>query len=279
MAESAKRVGSEGTDPPDNLVSFVNTRMQRTARPARLFNVTREMLVWAAVALILGAFFTAQLRTRPIDVPLDADYGRRVSADVVAQLESEQTWLKQQITDLRRQITAHQEQSALDKASFAEINQALRREQSLAGLTDLTGPGLTIVVDDSPLKQLPIGSDPEDYLIHEYYLRDIINALWAGGAEAISLNGERIVPTTSVYCVGSTILVNSTRLSPPYVFYVIGDQQAAIDSLNDEGLLKEFKEHVRVYGLQYKVEQTNEVTVPAFDGILRAKYAQSGAGQ
>ena len=63
----------------------------------------------------------------------------------------------------------------------------------------------------------------------------MLNLLWLAGAEAVSLNGERVVATTSIYCVGSTILVNDTRLSPPYEFLAIGDPARARDGHQRSG--------------------------------------------
>lgn len=245
----------------------------------RLFSgLSRQTYVWAVVALVLGIFVTAQLQTAPAEPPMDADYPRNLTAATIERLEEQQDQLKQQISDLRKQIAVQQEQSAKDKASFAEISQALKREQVLAGLTPLVGPGIVVTIDDSTRK-VPPGDEPDWYIVHEHYLRDTVNLLWANGAEAISINDERIVNSTSIYCVGSTILINSTRLSPPYVFSVIGDAPQMIAALENPASLPDFKRHVRDYGVQFKYEPVSEITVPAFDGTLYAKYAQPGVGQ
>ncbi|MHB1417118.1 MAG: DUF881 domain-containing protein, partial [Chloroflexota bacterium] len=153
------------------------------------------------------------------------------------------------------------------------------QEQVLAGLVELTGPGLKVTLDDSTIKNVPPDEEAGNYLVHEYFLRDTINALWANGAEAISLNGERIVSTTSIYCVGSTILVNSTRLSPPYVFLAIGDAKTMKAGLDNPDTLWLVKQRVQKYGLQFNIEQANQLKVPAFDGTLHTKYAQQGTGK
>lgn len=275
----AQPIGQEKLDPvarpPVEITAYLVKQRSAAVQRHWLLRVGRDTYVWAAVALVLGLFFTAQLQSKPAP-PVDVDYPRQVGASTIQQLEADQAALKKQIADLRRQITLQQEEAARQKASFAEIGEALKQEQIIAGLTPLAGPGLRITLDDSPVKTVPAGQDPDNYLVHEIFLRDVINILWASGAEAISLNGERIVATTSVYCAGSTILVNSTRLSPPYVFLVIGDPAKLMAGLNDPAALPLLKYRVQNFGVQFEVKQEAEVKVPAFNGTMQIRYAQPG---
>ncbi|MCL5109477.1 MAG: DUF881 domain-containing protein [Chloroflexi bacterium] len=276
MAQPAERLEPEArVEPPVDLTSYLGQH-RAAARPGRFWGLSRDMYVWALVALVLGVFVTAQLRSQPSSPPVDEDYAGRIGAETIARLEAEQSGLKQEITDLRKQITVQQEQAAKTKASFSEISDDLKSEQLQAGLTPLAGPGLLVTLDDSTIKTVPPGEDPNNYLVHEYFLRDMLNVLWSSGAEAISLNDERIVSTTSVYCVGSTILVNSTRLSAPYVFTVIGDAGKIQAALNDPAALALLKYRVQFYGLKMKVEPQAQAHVPAFNGTLKVRYAEPG---
>jgi uncharacterized protein YlxW (UPF0749 family) len=275
MAQPAERIEPElQVDSPVSITPYLN--QQQSVVKFSFWRLDRDRYVWALVTLLLGILITAQLRSKPATVPVDEGYAGRVGATTIERLEAEQTSLKQQISDLRKQIAAQQQQSAQTKASFADISASLEREQRLAGLTPLSGPGLTITLDDSTIKNIPPGEEANYYLVHEFFLRDVLNILWAGGAEAVSLNGERIVPSTSVYCVGTTILVNSTRLSPPYVFLAIGDAAKLQAALNDPAALLLLRQRVQNYGLQFSVEPQAKVSVPAFDGTLKIKYAQPG---
>ncbi|MHB1133235.1 MAG: DUF881 domain-containing protein [Chloroflexota bacterium] len=273
MARPAEQFEPQA-DSPVNITPYL--QQQRAARRPSFWRLNRDAYTWALVALMLGLFVTAQLRSKPSEPPVDADYPRRMGAATIQQLEREQTLLKQEIAELRRQINMQQEQAASNKASFSEISTALKREQERAGLTPLQGPGIKVTLDDSPIKNVPAGDEAGDYLVHEFFLRDIVNVLWAGGAEGISLNGERIVPTTSIYCVGSTILVNSTRLSPPYVFLAIGDSAKLQAALNEPTALLLLKHRVQNFGVQFNTAPQTPVRLPAFDGTMTVKYAQPG---
>jgi uncharacterized protein YlxW (UPF0749 family) len=135
---------------------------------------------------------------------------------------------------------------------------------------------MRIVLDDSSVKTIPPKEDPELYIVHEYQLRDVVNVLWSAGAEAISINGERVVEPTSIYCVGSTILVNDTRTSPPYEFLVVGDQARLEGALGDAANLKALKSRIKLYGLQFTAQKQRELALPAYTGGLEVRVAVSG---
>jgi len=270
---------ASGARQPVDIVNYLSAPRSAAPRRNPLWRLSRDMYVWAAVSLVLGILITAQLRSKPAQPPVDSDYPRQVAAATIERLESEQTTLKQEIADLRQQISVQQKEAAKNKSTFTEISNSLKQEQTTAGLTALVGQGVKVVLDDSTVKTIPVGEDPANYLVHEYDLRDVVNVLWANGAEAIGLNGERIVGTTSIYCVGSTILVNDTRMSPPYTFYAIGDPAKLAAAVQDEVALPEILRRVRVYEVQFSVEQSAEVKVPAFNGTMRLKYAQPGVAK
>ncbi len=236
---------------------------------------------WTIVAtllgLTLGMYLASSWETEASKPIIRPEGSRQQVAETIQRLESEQADLKKTISQLRDQIAEQQTQQAKAKTTLAEISKELEMQKVNAGMTALKGPGLQVIVDDSSGKTIPAGDDPALYIVHEYHLRDVLNALWQSGAEAVAINGERVVGTTSIYCVGSTIMVNSTRLSPPYEIVAIGDAAAMEDWLNNPSVLKELKTRVKVYGLQFKTARKQELTVPAYTGSLTAKYASYGS--
>lgn len=284
MAQPVEENGlGHSVERPINIMTYLTApraraaRQGAAARTSSFWHVSRDAWVWAGVALALGLFITAQLQTKPTSQPITEDYPRHLAQSTIERLEAEQSALKQEIADLRRQIAVQQEQAARNKASFAEINNSLKREQVAAGLTPLVGPGLKVTLNDSDVKSVPAGEKPDNYLVHEYYLRDVVNVLWASGAEAIVVNGERVVNTTSIYCVGSTILVNDTRMSPPYEILAIGDAEALAKGLQEPSALLDLKDSVQKYGIGFVFEPVEEIRAPAYNGTMRTKYAQPSA--
>ena len=120
---------------------------------------------------------------------------------------------------------------------------------------------------------VPPGENPSSFIVLVDDLRDIVTALWASGAEAISINGERLVATSSIYGVGASVLVNTAFLSPPF----------HIEAIGSDGLLERFQSHpaflgrvaqrIDFFGLEFASQVSAEVTLPAFIGSTRFRWA------
>jgi uncharacterized protein YlxW (UPF0749 family) len=191
----------------------------------------------------------------------------------IGRLEDEQADLKQQIADLRTRLNEVQAAEAEQKSSLGDINKQLEEQRIISGMIPVHGPGVVATFDDSTARSVPENEDPENYILHDYDLRDILSTLWAAGAEAISLNGERIVSSTSLYCVGTTVICNATRLSPPYEVRAIGEPEALQAALTGSPQMAKFNQRALIYDLPVKVDLNWDVQVPAYNGSLVFKYA------
>jgi uncharacterized protein YlxW (UPF0749 family) len=193
----------------------------------------------------------------------------------IQRLEAEQEELKATLAELRRDLAGRQQAAAAQTERLQVLKLELDRQQLLAGLTPVQGPGVTVTLDDSNL-QIPSGADPNNFIIHEYDLRDIVNLLWTAGSEAIAINDERLVSNSSIYCVGSTVMVNNTRLSPPYTIRAIGNHRLQQDHLQNPTYLKNLKEKKRLYGLRFDVQDSATLSLPAFSGGFLIQHARPG---
>ncbi len=191
----------------------------------------------------------------------------------IGRLEDEQADLKKQIADLRSRLNEVQATEAKQKTSLSDINQQIEQQRMVSGMIPVHGPGITATFDDSAARSVPENEDPANYILHDYDLRDILNTLWAAGAEAIALNGERIVSNTSLYCVGTTVICNATRLSPPYEVRAIGEPEALGAALTGSPQMAKFNQRAQIYDLPVNVELNRDVQVPAYNGSLVFKYA------
>lgn len=237
-----------------------------------LVHVQRGTVGLTIVAVILGVYLAAQWQSKPRQAAAAPEYRREVANATVQRLEAEQADLKKQIADLRAQLAQQQKDAAIDGTHLADLTAELQAEKLQAGTVPLRGPGVRVMLDDSAAKTIPQNEDPSMYIVHEYQLRDVVNVLWAAGAEAISINGERLVGSSSIYCVGSTILINDVRTSPPYEFLVIGDQARLEGALADTTNLRALRGRIKVYGLQFNLQRVKETLVPAYTGSLDVRH-------
>jgi len=226
------------------------------------------------VGLTLGLLLSLGWQRTSISVgPASPQSGRVQLA--IEHLEAEQEELKATLAELRRDLADRQQAAAAQTERLQVLKVELDRQQLLAGLAPVQGPGVIVTLDDSNL-QIPSGADPNDFIIHEYDLRDTVNLLWTAGSEAIAINDERLVSNSSIYCVGSTVMVNNTRLSPPYVIRAIGNPRLQQDHLYNPTYLKNLKEKKRLYGLRFDVQDSATLSLPAYSGGFLIQHARPG---
>jgi uncharacterized protein YlxW (UPF0749 family) len=223
---------------------------------------------------MFGLLLGLQINSAPAQAP-SAD-GRDRAGATIRRLEQEQEDLKARIGRLRQELAVYEQQTAATTERLEELGAELNHQKALAGLVAAEGPGMTLTLDDSQRQAIPAGQDPSALIVHEYDLRDVVNLLWMAGAEGIAINEERIVGTTSIYCVGSTVMVNDTRLSPPYIVRAIGDPNRLEDFLRNPSYLAEVKEKARRNGLIFKFQRSTAVSLPTYQGSIALQYARPG---
>jgi uncharacterized protein YlxW (UPF0749 family) len=228
------------------------------------------------IAIPMGLAFSIAVQTRPAPGIVMEPSIRSVSAETILHLEEEQRYLKDSIKSLREQVAVEQREAAARRSQLTGLSSEIEAQKLAAGFTPLRGPGVRVTLDDSQSRSVPVGTDPNLLLVHDYDLRDVVSILWANGAEAIAINGQRLVINTSIFCVGTTILVNDTRLSPPYVVDAIAPPNV-ITVLNQPTVMERFKTLSRRYGLPFGVTAIEDTAIPAFDGHLNVRFAGVGS--
>jgi uncharacterized protein YlxW (UPF0749 family) len=193
-------------------------------------------------------------------------------ADQVIDLEAEQRELRDQIATAEEEVRQFQEQTTTSSVALEALNRELAAARLKVGLSAVHGPGVIIEIADSK-RVVPPGENPANFVVLVDDLRDIVAALWASGAEAISINDERLVATSSIYGVGASVLVNTAFLSPPFRIQAIGT----------EGLLDRFQAHpaylgrvarrIEFFGLEFATQAAGDLTLPAFVGTTRFRWA------
>lgn len=183
--------------------------------------------------------------------------------------------LEQQIGQLRDQLRAYEQGAVQGRTTLEALSLQLEQLRLLAGLISVAGPGVVVELRDSPLPLRP-GDDPNTVILHYTDLQGAVNELWASGAEAIAINGERIIVTTGLNCVGTTILCNTKRLAPPYRITAIGDPDPMLAYLQrTEGVL----EALRSFGFPVKVTKAARLVVPAYRGGYRFTHAKASPAE
>lgn len=146
------------------------------------------------------------------------------------------------------------------------------------GLSEVSGPALQITLTDAPtstLGSMP-GIEPDDLVVHQQDMESYINALWAGGAEAMMLQDQRVVNGSAFRCAGNTLLLEGRVYSPPFVITVIGPTDQMLAELEGAPGVQVYREWVDYVGLGERVETLDSATLPAFEGSLTLDIAKAG---
>jgi uncharacterized protein YlxW (UPF0749 family) len=178
---------------------------------------------------------------------------------------------EEQAADLRREVEELTNGVGNSDEGVAEQQAEAGNRQAAAGLTALHGPGVTVRLDDAPRRpdgSRPTGASVDDLVVHQQDVQAVVNALWAGGAEAMMIMGVRIIATSAVRCVGNTLLLDGRVYSPPFVVTAIGDPVSMQRALDESQGVRLFRNAVADYGLGYEVRVEDDVTVPAYQGSL-----------
>ena len=178
-----------------------------------------------------------------------------------------------QLAALQRQVDAATAQAGAADSAVAADQAQVAPLLAPGGQTAVHGPGLLVVLDDAPESTLTQGVDPNQLVVHQSDLQSVVNALWAGGAEAMSIAGSRVVATSAVRCVGNTLLLNGEVFSPPYRVMAIGPSTTMGAALDRSPGVDTFKQAAGYWGLGYTVASLDEVTVPAYQGTMELQYA------
>jgi uncharacterized protein YlxW (UPF0749 family) len=134
---------------------------------------------------------------------------------------------------------------------------------------------MTVTLDDAPpaarsrppAPGLPVPT-PDDLVVHQQDIQAVVNALWAGGAEAMTLMGQRVIATTAVRCVGNTLLLHGAVYSPPFVVSAVGDPTRLSAALDQAPGVQVFRQYVDAYGLRLTTTGQRQLRLPGYDGSV-----------
>jgi uncharacterized protein YlxW (UPF0749 family) len=226
------------------------------------------------VTFLMAAAVTAQLKASivPTSNPVAREQALVHSAQALDQdnqaLRTELAGLNGQVKDLNAQLgrKSSQARAAAD---------ALKAQKDRTGLTAVTGPGIVV--------QLANGNDPHvqgdtkrDWEVKYVDIQDVVSLLWSAGAEAVSVNRQRVVPSSSFYVAGTDLLLNGVHLTAPYEVDGVGDASRFNGSLDGNETLADLKNRRDLYQLKLSWQSQRSLQLPAYDGPLVVRFAIAG---
>lgn len=225
-------------------------------------------VILGAMCFILSAGIAVQYRTVK-------NASKVAGTDVNSELKTEVLRWKEKYEEVysefeksEERLEAIREIAINNNGTSSDLQKELKTLNSVIGSIDVKGNGVVITVADNnnvTSDSIGVFDSISNYLIHDKDLLMIVNELKNAGAEAISINDERIINTTSITCDGNVVLINDTKISSPFVIKAIGSQEAILGGiLRPDGYL-DFLER---FGLVTNVEKQNNITINKYNGII-----------
>ncbi|HEU0236096.1 MAG TPA: DUF881 domain-containing protein [Candidatus Limnocylindrales bacterium] len=222
--------------------------------------------------LALGFLIAAQLSAEGPRVRYTTQQ-RSPLVETALDLQAQQDALKAQILDLRDRIQALQEQGEGSAALVRQLNDRLEEARLAAGLLPLTGTGIVLRLEDSTQPVAP-GANESDYIVSAADVRTVVEELWLAGAEAISINEERVTGSTAIIDIGGSILVNSAYQAQPYTVTALGPPDLWSRLSAQPGFADFFRARAETFGIRVSLAEPESVDIPAFAGTIALRNAR-----
>ncbi|HZG04968.1 MAG TPA: DUF881 domain-containing protein [Streptomyces sp.] len=232
-------------------------------------------LATAGVFALAGFLFWVSFNTAQ-GTDLRSDDSMLRLSDLIQERSRSNQELDASVARLRREIDAL---ARRDSGGTEAEQRAFEDLERAAGTRKLSGPGLTVTLDDAPpdaAPRMPGLPDPQpnDLVVHQQDLQAVVNALWEGGARGIKVMDQRLISTSAVRCVGNTLILQGRLYSPPYTITAVGDTGELRDALDRAPAVRNYREYVDAYGLGWSVEEHDEVTLPGYTGAVNLRHTE-----
>lgn len=249
----------------DIVVKKEGQNFDKTVGNMKKYNIVSVVMI-SLVLFIFSFIIAAQLNTvGNTDI---ISTGMR-EAELLSELQKandKYETLKQQYDESQAIVEEYKSNASTNDTLIASMKTSLEHAKLLAGLTNVKGEGIVVIVKDSTDTTMSI----EAGLVHDTDIMSIVNELKAAGAEAISVNGERILSTTAIRCVGPTIQINGTKVSSPFHIKAIGNAKYLESALNIRGGVVD---SLKSYGIQVEISTDEGIIIDKYDETLVLKYA------
>lgn len=235
--------------------------------------INSGQIVIGILAVIIGLSISVQIHSMNGDViggglvPVQKAQGL---AAELKEVREEKEILVEELTSLETKLKEIEDSESKDDILIRNLVSELDKYKMISGMTAVEGPGVIITVDDPPSDDVNY-SDTSIIMYNSDLLLSLINKLNDAGAEAISINEQRIVAITEISLAGPNVNINSIPTAPPFTIKAIGNPDTLDSTLNIRfGIIDQMKNR---FNLQVKVQKSDEISIPRYNDIIKFRYA------
>jgi uncharacterized protein YlxW (UPF0749 family) len=251
--------------------------MQKLLKREKPDNMNRKAYIYYLfiLAAIIGFIVTVQLKSNItyqgiITIPKLLDLQNEIS-----NVEMENKLLMESISEQAMRLVEYKTSVEETGSAFGTMQNELEKARNYADLYAVQGPGIIMTLNDSQ-QELAEGEDIAWYLVHDIDILEIVNELRVAGAEAISINGERVTATTNIRCGGPTINIDGKRHAAPFIIRAIGDPKALeASALAPDSYIELYMEYT---GIQVEIQKVEKLVINGCNNLGKMKYQRKAEG-
>lgn len=233
-------------------------------------------IIITILCVLFGFFISNDFGFSRVDSQIGGVASAQQIEELLNQINELEKQKEQYLIEIREKealIKYHEESILSLEQTDVEVSAQMMKARVLAGLTDVIGPGIRITMDDRPRSKIEWDEefDLSSFIVHDTDLLSVVNELRSAGAEAIEINGVRILSSSRISCGGPTINVGrEARFAPPFIINAIG---------NPDDLLAQFQTSDSIYnvltsfGLEFRIEKQTELLISRYFGSMDLVFA------
>jgi len=245
---------------------------EESPEPARRRWTTWRLVMPVAVLLCGGLFAVSALNSGGTDLRP----GRYTDLPALVRTESRQyDALRDRVTRLTEEVAALT--GSVDNDQVEQLRAAARALEAPAGLVEQTGPGMTVVLTDAPAEIAESSQqDPNRLVVHQQDIQAVVNAMWKAGATAVTIQGQRVVSTTGIRCIGNSVQLQGVPYSQPYRISAVGDVASLSLAIANDPYLQVYRADSADPDINVGWDETveNRIVAPAYNGLTDLQYAK-----
>lgn len=224
-----------------------------------------------AICILLGVIIGVQVKTvKKQSSALDIQRVNELSLELKKAVNENES-LNKKLEESQKKINHYEDSISGDNKVVKLMKDELNESRMFAGMTEVEGRGITVTLNDSNKNSKNTDIiDANAFLVHDEDILSVINELNVAGAEAISINGQRIVGTSSVRCAGSVVNINGVKIAVPFVISAIGDPEVLEASLKFPGGVVD---SLSPWGIEIAIKKVSNLKIPAYTQTIEFKEA------
>lgn len=229
-------------------------------------------LILGIMCLILTYGICVQIKTvNSTNSPISTNAEENELRNEVLKAKEKYDNKYKELEEAEKKLEEERKSATENNTELSNLEEQIKNGNKALGLTDVTGPGVIITLQDSPVINASNFLNLSDALVHDMDVLSVINELKNAGAEAISINDQRIIPSSSIECDGNVIKINGEKIGTPFEIKAIGLPERFVTLERPGGYLYKLEE----YGIVTELKKVESITIPKYSGVINFKYAQN----